>query len=192
MLELWVLSHILDYFPRSRRLSGTLRLGTASRATKSYPSRYGEWQSRANSSLSSFSTFSLDQLDLDQVKVYDNAKALTEMLLWRPCNVSACGNSIGKNFFFSPSPRGASTKTSMLSVSISTEPNPWPRTIFRFTIITIDLVALLPSAFSPKQYEFYEAIDHLKEARMQLILRVQNSKKPSLHASYRKSSLSLR
>ena len=92
-----------------------------------------------------FQNFHLDQLDLDQVKVYDKAKALTEMLYGDLVTVSACGKLYRKELLEkAPFPRGASTKTSMLSVSISTKPNPWPCTIFRFTIITIDLVALLP------------------------------------------------
>ncbi len=64
---------------------GTLRLGThaASRATSRTQADMVSGKSRANSSLSSLSqNFHLDQLDLDQVKVYDKCSASDWDALW--------------------------------------------------------------------------------------------------------------
>jgi len=92
-----------------------------------------------------FQNFHLDQLDLDQVKVYDKAKALTEMLYGDLVTVSACGKLYRKELLEkAPFPKGRIYEDLYVISGISTKPNPWPCTIFRFTIITIDLVALLP------------------------------------------------
>ena len=111
-----------------------------------------------------YQNFHLDQLDLDQVKVYDKAKALTEMLYGDLVTVSACGKLYRKELLEkAPFPKGriyedlyviSEQLNQVQSVALYHLP------IYHYYHRPGSITA---SAFTPKQYEFYEAIDHLKE-----------------------------
>lgn len=108
--------------------------------------------------------FLLDQLDLDQVKVYDKAKALTEMLYGDLVTVSACGKLYRKELLEkAPFPKGRIYE----DLYVISEHLNHAQSVALFHLPIYHYYhrpgSITASAFTPKQYEFYEAIDHLKE-----------------------------
>ena len=111
-----------------------------------------------------YQNFHLDQLDLDQVKVYDKAKALTEMLYGDLVTVSACGKLYRKELLEKiPFPKGRIYE----DLYVISEHLNQAQSVALFHLPIYHYYhrpgSITASAFTPKQYEFYEAIDHLKE-----------------------------
>ena len=111
-----------------------------------------------------FQNFHLDQLDLDQVKVYDKAKALTEMLYGDLVTVSACGKLYRKELLEkAPFPKGRIYE----DLYVISEHLNQAQSVALYHLPIYHYYhrpgSITASAFTPKQYEFYEAIDHLKE-----------------------------
>ena len=111
-----------------------------------------------------YQNFHLDQIDLDQVKVYDKAKALTEMLYGDLVTVSACGKLYRKELLEkAPFPKGRIYE----DLYVISEHLNHAQSVALFHLPIYHYYhrpgSITASAFTPKQYEFYEAIDHLKE-----------------------------
>ena len=111
-----------------------------------------------------YQNFHLKQLDLDQVKVYDKTKALTEMLYGDLVTVSACGKLYRKELLEKALfPKGRIYEDLYV---ISDHLNQ-AQSVALFHLPIYHYYhrpgSITASAFTPKQYEFYEAIDHLKE-----------------------------
>ena len=111
-----------------------------------------------------YQNFRLDQLDLDQVKVYDKAKALTEMLYGDLVTVSACGKLYRKKLLEkAPFPKGRIYE----DLYVISEHLNQAQSVALYHLPIYHYYhrpgSITASAFTPKQYEFYEAIDHLKE-----------------------------
>ena len=111
-----------------------------------------------------YQNFNLDQLDLDQVKVYDKAKALTEMLYGDLVTVSACGKLYRKELLEKiPFPKGRIYE----DLYVISEHLNQAQSVALYHLPIYHYYhrpgSITASAFTPKQYEFYEAIDHLKE-----------------------------
>ena len=111
-----------------------------------------------------YQNFRLDQLDLDQVKVYDKAKALTEMLYGDLVTVSACGKLYRKELLEkAPFPKGRIYE----DLYVISEHLNQAQSVALYHLPIYHYYhrpgSITASAFTPKQYEFYEAIDHLKE-----------------------------